>query len=72
MSENIDVTEELPEEQSETDPPAAEAPVKPLDKKLLSPKQRKLRLLKKILILHVGIILMSCSVYFFRRRTTSR
>lgn len=67
MSENIDVTEELSEEQSETDPPAAEAPAKPLDKKkLLSPKQRKLRLLKKILILHIGIILMSCSVYFFQ------
>lgn len=67
MSENIDVTEELSEEQSETEPPAAEAPAKPLDKKkLLSPKQRKLRLLKKILILHIGIILMSCSVYFFQ------
>ena len=47
MSENIDVTEELPEEQSETEPPAAEAPAKPLDKKkLLSPRQRKLNIKK--------------------------
>lgn len=82
MSENIDITEEISEDKSEEDAPAdvtekAEAGTEELaapaapdkhikDRKLLTPKQRKIRLAKRIILLHIGIILMSCSVYFFQ------
>lgn len=34
--------------------------------KVLSPKQKKIRLAKRMVLLHIGLILMSCSVYFFQ------
>lgn len=34
--------------------------------KLLTPKQKKIRLAKRIILMHVGLVLMACSVYFFQ------